>query len=66
MKYSKLMKDSLLTPCQVADLCRVHPATLRRWARTGRFPPPLRLSPSTLRWRRESVEAWLEERASSC
>ena len=65
MKHSKLTKDSLLTPNQVADICCVHPATLRRWARTGRFPPPLCLSPSTLRWYRESVVAWLEERASN-
>ena len=66
MKDSKPMRDSLLTPKEVADLCHVHPATVRRWARAGRFPPPLRLSPSTLRWHRESVEAWLEERASFC
>ena len=66
MKDTKQIEDSLLTPNQVADLCRIHPATLRRWARTGRFPPPLRLSRSTLRWRRELVYAWLDERASSC
>lgn len=33
--------------------------TLQRWIREERFPPPLRLSPRTLRWRREDIQQYL-------
>ena len=31
-------EDALLTPSEVADMFRVNPKTVTRWARTGRLP----------------------------
>lgn len=35
--------------------------TLRRWWTTGKFPLPVKLHGSTLTWRRDVVEAWINQ-----
>jgi len=35
----KIEGADLLTPGEVADLFRVDPKTVTRWAKAGRFPP---------------------------
>jgi predicted DNA-binding transcriptional regulator AlpA len=42
---------------EVADLARVHKATIRDWVRRGLFPPPGRLGGKRLVWPRSVVEA---------
>lgn len=47
----------------------IAPATLWRWVKSGDFPPPVALGPSTTAWRLEDVERWeatrgAEERAA--
>jgi len=47
------------------DICRIIqilPRTLLKWAATGRFPPPVKLSARTYRWSRVVVMAWLAHR----
>ena len=39
--------------------------TLWEWARTGKFPKPIRLSGNVTVWRKSDVEAWLEEKANA-
>ena len=48
----------LLTTKEVAAILRCTPATVRRLARTGKLPEPLRLT-GQLRWRKEDVERLL-------
>jgi len=45
--------DELLTPAQAAELAKVAPATLRKWARTGALTN--RGSPRASRYRRSEV-----------
>ncbi|TQE90693.1 MAG: AlpA family phage regulatory protein [Spiribacter salinus] len=43
------------------DLARrygIHRVTVWKWVKEGRFPAPVRLAPSTTRWRASDVEAW--------
>jgi predicted DNA-binding transcriptional regulator AlpA len=37
----------------------IHPATLYRGARTGRYPRPVKVGPGTSRWLRSECEAAL-------
>jgi prophage regulatory protein len=36
----------------------VHPATIWRWVKAGRFPKPVQLSPGVTRWNSAEVEAF--------
>ena len=38
MRWYVLRMDTLLTREEAAEYLRVHPDTVRRWAREGRFP----------------------------
>jgi predicted DNA-binding transcriptional regulator AlpA len=53
----------LLSKKQVADLLAVNPFTIDRWRRTdATFPEPLWVTPTTCRWRRTDIQAWLNAR----
>jgi prophage regulatory protein len=56
------LTPDLLRMKDVLALLRVSEPTLWHWRRAGRFPQPLRIGPNSVRWRRETVEAWLRER----
>lgn len=43
---------------QVAERYHTSPATVWRWVRENKFPPPVKLSPGCTRWRLADVEAW--------
>lgn len=47
---------------QLADRYDVTRQTIWRWAREGRFPAPAQLTPGTVRWRLDEVEAWERQR----
>jgi predicted DNA-binding transcriptional regulator AlpA len=45
----------LIRPKQLCDRWHVSPWTLRRWVRTGKLPPPVRLSPQVIGWQPETL-----------
>ena len=51
---------ALMTRDEVAGLLRVHARDLRRLVLEGAFPPGFKVG-RRLRWRRETVEAWIRE-----
>jgi excisionase family DNA binding protein len=55
--------EDLLTPTEVAELCRTSKTTVFRWADDGRLPI-LRLSDKVIRFRRADVEAFIARAAS--
>jgi predicted DNA-binding transcriptional regulator AlpA len=36
-------------------------ATIWRWSKTGKFPAPVKLSPTITAWRAEDVRHWIEK-----
>jgi predicted DNA-binding transcriptional regulator AlpA len=52
---------------RAADLAKrfkVHPITVWKWASNGNLPPPTRLGPGTVAWRRDAIERWEQERTA--
>jgi hypothetical protein len=49
----------LMTTTEVAELLRVDPSTLSKWRACGQGPPATWLTPSTPRYARSDVLAWL-------
>ena len=63
-----VLQIKLLTVEELAGALGVHKRTCWRLAAQaeagqGRFPPPLRLGPKTVRWRLADVEAYLAHMA---
>lgn len=54
---------NLMTPAELAELLKVPVGTIYRWRTTGEGPPAIRMG-KHLRFKRESVLAWLDERTS--
>jgi excisionase family DNA binding protein len=54
--------NELLTVHQVAEIVNASPTSIRRWSRSGRFPPAVRLGENLIRWRLSDVQRWIEER----
>ena len=48
-----------LSPKEVSARLGIQRRTLFRWVSEGRFPPPIRFNRRVVRWREETVEAWL-------
>jgi len=55
---------ALLGVPELADLFEVKESTVRRWRRSGKLPPAVQIG-GVLRWRQETIDAWLEEREVS-
>lgn len=53
------MSKRLLTPREAADILRVHPRTVQRWANDGEIPGAMRLK-GRLRIPREALDGLLE------
>jgi predicted DNA-binding transcriptional regulator AlpA len=57
------MDDLLLDKLQVCAFFGgtkpINPATLYRWIKQGRCPPPIRIGPQVRRWKRSDCEAAL-------
>ena len=51
----------LLDVAGLAEVLCVAPRTVRRWRGSGKLPPAIDVG-GLLRWRREDVDRWLEER----
>jgi excisionase family DNA binding protein len=54
--------EGLLTMKELAAYLNVSVSTIKDWRGRGEGPPALRVGGS-LRWRREDIEAWLNENA---
>jgi excisionase family DNA binding protein len=52
--------DALLTPAEVAQLFRVNPKTVTRWARTGKLPA-IRTLGGHRRFRASEIRRCMEE-----
>lgn len=55
--------DELLTPAEVADLCKVTRTTVFRWASDGEIHA-IRLGKRVVRFRRGDVEQFISKAAS--
>ena len=55
----EIVNDNFLTAKEAAQIARLHPVTLLRWAREGRVPHR-RLSPRKIVFPRAQLVAWLE------
>ena len=51
----------MLTVRDLAVWLNIHPRTLRRKLSAGELPKPIRLFKRGLRWRRATIEHWLQE-----
>lgn len=54
------MKVSLMTPAEVAAVLRVSEKTLKNW-RSLRYGPPFIKIGGSVRYRRQSIERWLNQ-----
>ena len=54
------MSDEFLTPSQVAEMLKVTESAVTKW-RYRRVGPPFIRTGNTVRYRRDSFEAWLSE-----
>jgi excisionase family DNA binding protein len=61
-KPDTMVEDPLLSPKQVAELLSVPVATIYQWRYRSEGPPGFKLG-GHVRYRRSSVEAWLDEHA---
>ena len=59
------MEYELLTIREVAQMFRVNVSTIYRLVREGEIPAPIRISPTSTRWRADEIKAWLDERPRS-
>jgi excisionase family DNA binding protein len=58
------MTGRLLTAREVADLLGVSAETVLRWTRRGELPA-IRLPGGAIRYRKDELDAWLSDRATS-
>lgn len=61
------LNEPLLSKRRVAVLLDLHPASVMRLVRSGKFPKPIHTSGTSrghVRWRPQDVEQWLIARAS--
>lgn len=52
-------QTDLIDRTQFASLVPASPSTVKRWARDGIGPRPIKIGPRMVRYRREDVEAFL-------
>ncbi len=55
--------EQLLTASQLAEVLNCGVRTLKRWLQEGVAPPPLQTPGSRLRWYRDDVKRWIEQRS---
>jgi len=54
--------DELLTYDELGELLRLKKTAMAAAKRRGDLPPAIRIGRKNLRWRRQTVQAWLEQR----
>jgi prophage regulatory protein len=58
-QFDRLPDSGFIDVRTVAGLLGVHVATVWRLAKAGELPPPIKLGPSTTRWRVSDVRTYL-------
>jgi predicted DNA-binding transcriptional regulator AlpA len=48
-----------LSALELGIMFDVSPETIFRWSKSGGFPKPIQLSKNVVRWRRETIEAYV-------
>ncbi len=59
------MATQMLKVGEVADMIGWSKVTVYRHVKDRSFPAPLRIGPNSVRWRRDDIERWLEERPTT-
>jgi predicted DNA-binding transcriptional regulator AlpA len=61
-----MLSEPLLSKQRVALLLDLHPASVMRLSRQGKFPKPFRTGGDrgSVRWRAEDVRDWINSRAA--
>ncbi|EHH1179040.1 AlpA family phage regulatory protein [Vibrio vulnificus] len=49
----------------LADYLGISKVTIWRWRKSGQLPKPTAISPKIVGWKRETIEAWIEESAGA-
>ena len=59
--------DRLLSADELAEMFGVERENIGRWARDRMhgFPPPLRLTEKTLRWKESDINQWINQRTET-
>jgi len=57
-----MQTDELLTYDELGELLRLKKTAMAAAKRRGDLPPAIRIGRKNLRWRRQTVQAWLEQR----
>ncbi len=52
-------QEELLTLAQVLRRTATKRSTLYGWIRKGLFPPPIRIGPRRVAWRKRDVDEWI-------
>lgn len=55
----------LMSAVEICECLSIAQRTLQTWRQLGQFPPPDLKQGKTLRWRRATIEDWLENQRGS-
>ena len=56
------MGDRLLRRREVEELTGLSRASIYRLMRGGRFPPPVKVSATAVRWQESEISTWIQSR----
>ena len=59
------MSARLMRRQEVEKLTGLSRASIYRLIRSGRFPPPVRVSDAAVRWKESEVTVWIESRPAA-
>ena len=54
------MDNPLLDIYDIMKLIKVTKSTIFRYIKAGKIPEPIKLTPTTMRWKREEIEEWIK------
>lgn len=60
-----LPKDGLSRLAQILPLLPISKSTVWAWVKQGKFPAPVKLSPTVTVWRNSDILNWLEQTANN-
>lgn len=60
---TEITKNRILTTVEAAALCRYSTNHFRELYRTGKVPPPIRLSARRYGWKVSTIVEWLDSKA---
>lgn len=57
---AKLPVTGLSRLSQILPYLPIAKSTIENWVKIGKFPAPIKLSPTVTAWRNEDIHAWLD------